>query len=74
MASSLFTDIEKSVKETIIYNGSKFKSYRGMKSIEGMQEGSKIVILRMSKMIFHTNLSHTSYRFLQLNALIKSAK
>lgn len=41
MAGSLFAGVEESPGETIIYNGRKFKSYRGMGSIEAMQEGSK---------------------------------
>ncbi|HOW40016.1 MAG TPA: IMP dehydrogenase [Bacteroidales bacterium] len=41
MAGSLFAGVEESPGETIIYNGRKFKSYRGMGSIEAMQQGSK---------------------------------
>ncbi|MDR2885789.1 MAG: IMP dehydrogenase [Rikenellaceae bacterium] len=41
MAGSLFAGVEESPGETIIYNGRKFKSYRGMGSIEAMQSGSK---------------------------------
>ncbi|MBU0765270.1 MAG: IMP dehydrogenase [Bacteroidetes bacterium] len=41
MAGSLFAGTEESPGETIIYNGRKFKSYRGMGSIEAMQRGSK---------------------------------
>jgi IMP dehydrogenase len=41
MAGSLFAGVEESPGETIIYNGRKFKSYRGMGSIEAMQDGSK---------------------------------
>ena len=41
MAGSLFAGVEESPGETIIYNGRKYKSYRGMGSIEAMQEGSK---------------------------------
>ena len=41
MAGSLFAGVEESPGETIIYNGRKFKSYRGMGSIEAMQMGSK---------------------------------
>jgi IMP dehydrogenase len=33
--------VEESPGETIIYEGRKFKSYRGMGSIEAMQQGSK---------------------------------
>jgi len=40
MAGSLFAGVEESPGETIIYNGRKFKSYRGMGSIESMQLGS----------------------------------
>jgi len=41
MAGSLFAGVEESPGDTIIYNGRKFKSYRGMGSIEAMQAGSK---------------------------------
>ena len=41
MAGSLFAGVEESPGETIIYNGRKFKSYRGMGSLEAMQKGSK---------------------------------
>jgi IMP dehydrogenase len=41
MAGSLFAGVEESPGETIIFNGRKFKSYRGMGSIEAMQLGSK---------------------------------
>ena len=41
MAGSLFAGVEESPGETIIYNGRKFKTYRGMGSIEAMQHGSK---------------------------------
>ena len=41
MTGSLFAGVEESPGETIIYNGRKYKSYRGMGSIEAMQQGSK---------------------------------
>ena len=41
MAGSLFAGVEESPGETIIYNGRKYKSYRGMGSIEAMHQGSK---------------------------------
>ncbi len=41
MAGSLFAGVEESPGETIIFQGRKFKSYRGMGSVEAMQEGSK---------------------------------
>jgi len=41
MAGSLFAGVAESPGETIIYEGRKFKSYRGMGSIEAMQKGSK---------------------------------
>lgn len=41
MAGSLFAGVEESPGETIIYEGRKFKSYRGMGSLEAMQDGSK---------------------------------
>jgi IMP dehydrogenase len=41
MAGSLFAGVEESPGETIIFEGRKFKSYRGMGSVEAMQEGSK---------------------------------
>lgn len=41
MLGSMFAGTEESPGETIIYNGRKFKSYRGMGSLEAMQQGSK---------------------------------
>lgn len=41
MAGSLFAGVDESPGETIIYNGRKFKSYRGMGSVEAMMQGSK---------------------------------
>ena len=41
MAGSMFAGVEESPGETIIYNGRKFKSYRGMGSLQAMQKGSK---------------------------------
>ncbi|MFA7116014.1 MAG: IMP dehydrogenase [Bacteroidales bacterium] len=41
MAGSLFAGVEESPGETTILNGRKYKSYRGMGSLEAMQKGSK---------------------------------
>ena len=41
MLGSLFAGLEESPGDTIIYQGRKFKSYRGMGSLEAMQQGSK---------------------------------
>ncbi|HRH66405.1 MAG TPA: IMP dehydrogenase [Bacteroidia bacterium] len=41
MLGSLLAGTEESPGETIIYEGRKFKGYRGMGSIEAMREGSK---------------------------------
>lgn len=41
MAGSLFAGVEESPGETIIYEARKFKSYRGMGSVEAMEQGSK---------------------------------
>ena len=41
MMGSMFAGTQESPGETIIYEGRKFKSYRGMGSIEAMQQGSK---------------------------------
>jgi len=40
MIGSMFAGTEESPGETIIYNGRKFKSYRGMGSIDAMKAGS----------------------------------
>lgn len=40
MCGSMFAGTEESPGETIIYNGRKFKSYRGMGSIDAMKAGS----------------------------------
>lgn len=41
MVGSMFAGVEESPGETIIYEGRKFKAYRGMGSVEAMQQGSK---------------------------------
>jgi IMP dehydrogenase len=41
MAGSLFAGTEEAPGEIVIYEGRKFKGYRGMGSVEAMEEGSK---------------------------------
>jgi len=41
MMGSMFAGVAESPGETIIYEGRKFKTYRGMGSLEAMQKGSK---------------------------------
>lgn len=41
MVGSLLAGVEESPGETIIYQGRKYKTYRGMGSVEAMQQGSK---------------------------------
>lgn len=41
MAGSLFAGVDESPGQTVIFEGRKFKTYRGMGSIEAMQLGSK---------------------------------
>ncbi|HML85760.1 MAG TPA: IMP dehydrogenase [Bacteroidales bacterium] len=41
MAGSLFAGVDESPGETILYEGRKYKAYRGMGSVEAMQQGSK---------------------------------
>lgn len=41
MAGSLFAGVDESPGELILYEGRRFKSYRGMGSVESMREGSK---------------------------------
>lgn len=41
MIGSMFAGVDESPGDTIIYEGRKFKSYRGMGSLEAMQKGSK---------------------------------
>jgi IMP dehydrogenase len=41
MAGGLFAGTDESPGETVLYEGRKFKQYRGMGSIEAMKEGSK---------------------------------
>lgn len=41
MVGSLFAGVEEAPGETIIYEGRKYKTYRGMGSLEAMQHGSK---------------------------------
>ena len=40
MAGSLFAGVDEAPGETVIYEGRKFKTYRGMGSIEAMKQGS----------------------------------
>jgi IMP dehydrogenase len=41
MVGSLFAGVDESPGDTIIYQGRKYKSYRGMGSLEAMEKGSK---------------------------------
>lgn len=41
MAGSMFAGVDESPGETVIYEGRKYKTYRGMGSLEAMQKGSK---------------------------------
>ncbi|MDT8393324.1 MAG: IMP dehydrogenase [Bacteroidales bacterium] len=41
MAGSLFAGVDESPGETVIYESRKYKTYRGMGSIEAMEKGSK---------------------------------
>jgi IMP dehydrogenase len=41
MAGSLFAGVDESPGEAVIFEGRKFKTYRGMGSIEAMEQGSK---------------------------------
>ncbi|HCY45840.1 MAG TPA: IMP dehydrogenase, partial [Flavobacteriales bacterium] len=41
MVGSMLAGVEESPGETIIFEGRKFKSYRGMGSVEAMQKGSR---------------------------------
>lgn len=41
MVGSMFAGVDESPGETIIFEGRKFKTYRGMGSLEAMQKGSK---------------------------------
>ncbi len=41
MAGSQFAGVEEAPGETIIFDGRKYKTYRGMGSVEAMQQGSK---------------------------------
>jgi IMP dehydrogenase len=41
MAGSLFAGVDESPGDTIIFEGRKYKTYRGMGSLEAMQNGSK---------------------------------
>ena len=50
MLGGVFARVEESPGETIIFNGRKFKSYRGMGSLEAMEKGSK-------DRYFHGNVS-----------------
>lgn len=49
MLGGLLAGVEESPGETIIYNGRKFKSYRGMGSLEAMEKVLKIVISKLRR-------------------------
>jgi IMP dehydrogenase len=49
MLGSLLAGTKESPGETIYFEGRKFKSYRGMGSVEAMEGGSKTVISKMLK-------------------------
>lgn len=50
MLGSLFAGVEESPGETILFNGRKYKIYRGMGSLEAMQHGSKDRYFQESEM------------------------
>ncbi|NQY67013.1 MAG: IMP dehydrogenase [Flavobacteriales bacterium] len=50
MLGSLFAGVDESPGETIIFEGRKFKVYRGMGSLEAMQKGSKDRYFQESEM------------------------
>ena len=41
MLGGMLAGVEESPGETIIFNGRKYKAYRGMGSLEAMEKGSK---------------------------------
>ena len=45
MLGGMLAGVEESPGETIIYNGRKYKAYRGMGSLEAMEKGSKRPLL-----------------------------
>ena len=49
MLGSIIAGVEEAPGETIIFEGRKFKAYRGMGSVEAMQAGSRIVIFNQVK-------------------------
>ena len=51
MMGSVFAGTEESPGETIIYEGRKFKEYRGMGSLGAMSQAAATVISRMWKMM-----------------------
>ena len=54
MLGSMFAGTKESPGETIIYEGRKYKTYRGMGSIEAMQKGSSDRYFKMLKMILRS--------------------
>lgn len=51
MLGGLLAGVEESPGETIIYNGRKFKSYRGMGSLEAMERARRTVISKQVKLM-----------------------
>ena len=50
MLGSITIGVEESPGETIIYEGRRFKSYRGMGSIEAMEKDQKIDIFKVEEL------------------------
>ena len=51
MLGGMLAGVEESPGETIIFNGRKYKSYRGMGSLEAMEKGSKDRYFKLMRLI-----------------------
>ncbi len=49
MLGGMLAGVEESPGETIIFNGRKYKAYRGMGSLEAMEKAQKTAISRLRK-------------------------
>jgi hypothetical protein len=76
MSGSLFAGTEESPGETILYEGRKFKSYRGMGSIEAMKEGSKDRYFQdaedeIAKLVPEGIVGIVPFKYLELNEVLE---
>jgi IMP dehydrogenase len=70
MMGGLLAGVEESPGETIIFNGRKFKIYRGMGSLEAMEKGSKAGTFKPKET---DNIKIGSRRYRRQGAVLRAA-